>query len=351
MSAREPGPVARLGPASYAVALAVAAALLGVAVVVSIGLGAARLDASEVLRALLEPTAVAPTVAQIVRELRLPRAILGALVGASLAVSGTGLQAVMRSNLADPYVLGVSSGASIGAALAVVTGAEHLLGGAGLMGLAYASALLGVVTVWLLARVGGQVRATRLLLAGAAFSALAGALTGLLLFLVPEASALRGLVFWLLGGLGAADWRLVAWTSASTAAGVLVLWGLARAQNLLLLGDEVALSLGLDVGRARAAIVAAAALLTGGSVAAAGAIGFVGLVVPHMLRPWTGPDHRRLVPAAAVVGALFVVVLDVVARLALAPRELPVGILTGLLGAPVFLWLLRRTGGEGDGRA
>ena len=343
--------IARLGPLGYAVALSVAASLLSLALILSIGLGAARLEAAEVVRALLDPAAVEPNVAQIVRELRLPRALLGALVGASLAVSGAGLQAVMRSNLADPYVLGVSSGASIGAALAVVTGAEHVLGGAGLMGLAYGSALLGVLVVWLLARVGGQVRATRLLLAGAAFSAFAGAITGLLLFLVPEASALRGLVFWLLGGLGAADWGLVRWTAGSTVVGVLALWALARAQNLLLLGDEVALSLGLDVVRARAAIVVAAALLTGGSVAAAGAIGFVGLVVPHMLRPWTGPDHRRLVPAAAVVGALFVVVLDVVARLALAPRELPVGILTGLLGAPVFLLLLRRAGGEGDGRA
>lgn len=353
-TAAEPTPPSvarRLSPRAFALALVLGALALAAGLVLSIALGAADLDPLLVARALLDPEGVEPVVAQIVRDIRLPRALLGVLVGASLAASGTSLQAVMRSNLADPYVLGVSAGASIGAALAVVTGAEHLVGGAGLMVLSYGAALVGVAVVWSIARVGGQVRATRLLLAGAAFSAFAGAVTGLLLFLVPEASALRGLVFWLLGGLGAADWSLVGWTAATTVLGGATLLVLARALNLLLLGDEVAQTLGLDVGRARAAAVVAAAVLTGATVAAAGAIGFVGLVVPHALRPWTGPDHRRLLPASLLVGGLLVLALDVVARLALAPRELPVGILTGLIGAPVFLALLRRGGGEGDGRA
>jgi len=340
----------RLSAPAYAIAVLLGVVALMASVIASIGLGAVDLASADVWRALFDPSGVDPVVAQIVRELRLPRALLGASVGAALAVTGASLQAVMRSNLADPYVLGVSSGASIGAAIAVVTGAEHLLGGTGLMALSYAAAVGGVSVVLAIARVGGRVHATRLLLAGAAFSAFAGSVTGLLLYLVPEASALRGLVFWLLGGLGGADWALLAWTGTSTLVGVTALLALARWQNLLLLGDEAAQTLGLEVMQARVIIVLVAALMVGATVASAGAIGFVGLVVPHAMRPWTGPDHRRLIPASAIAGGLLLLWMDVIARLALAPRELPVGVLTGLVGAPVFLAILRRSGGDGDGR-
>jgi iron complex transport system permease protein len=328
----------RVGAGAYVGLLLAGAALLGGAALVALGVGSAELSPGRVLASLLG--ADDPVAGVIVQELRLPRVLGAILVGGGLAVTGAVLQAVLRNPLADPYILGISSGASVGAALAALWAGAA----AGLLlrsGLAFAAALASVAVVYRVAQVQGRLPPVRLILAGVALSAFATALTGFLLFLVPEATAVRGVVFWLMGGLAGARWDGVAWTAAWLLPLVGLMVGTARWQNLLLLGDEAALALGLDVARARKALVLVAALTAGALVAFAGAIGFVGLVVPHALRPLTGPDHRRLLPAAALFGALLLLVMDTVARTVMAPEELPVGILTGLLGGPFFLALLR----------
>jgi iron complex transport system permease protein len=341
--------IRRLSSAGYLLALVLLSLLLVASVLGSLAVGAAPLSIGEAilgLRAFIGGASDDVVRAQIVGEIRLPRALLGALIGGGLAISGATLQAVMRSPLADPFVLGVSSGASVGAALAVITGLAGALGAGAATVLAFAAALGSVVLVYAAASVGGRVPAIRLLLAGIAWSSFATAVTGFLLYLAPEASQVRGMVFWLLGGLAAAEWSSVAWTAALALPGGALLFLTSRWQNLLLLGDEPARSLGLDVARARSILVVITALVTAAAVAFAGAIGFVGLIVPHAIRPFTGPDHTRLLPASAVAGALLLVSVDALARTILAPAEIPVGILTGLLGAPFFLVLLRRTHGE-----
>lgn len=323
--------------------LAVTAGLLAATGVLAVGIGAVSLSASEVLAALGADDGVHR---QIVLDLRLPRVILAATIGGALAAVGAALQAVMRSALADPYILGVSAGASVGAALVIVTGLFSALGPAALAIAAFATGLISVAVVYLAARVRGRVPPIRLLLAGVAWSSFATALTGFILYLAPDAVQVRGVIFWMMGGLSGADWAGARWTTAIALPGCAVLFATARWQNLLLLGDEAATALGLDVARARGVLVVLAALITGVAVAFSGAIGFIGLIVPHALRPITGPDHRRLLPASVLVGALLLVWMDALARTMLAPRELPVGLLTGLLGAPFFLLLLRRQHGD-----
>jgi iron complex transport system permease protein len=266
------------------------------------------------------------------------------MVGGALAVVGAVLQAVLRNPLADPYILGISSGASVGAALAaLISGAAA--GWFVRTGLAFVAALLSVFIVYSVARVGTRLPPARLILAGVALSSFSAALTGFLLYMVPDATAMRGVVFWLMGGLSATRWTGVIWTAGWVLPLVGLLLASARWQTTLLLGEEAALALGLDVTRVRRGLIVVCALTAGALVAFAGAIGFVGLIVPHALRPFTGPDHRRLLPAAFLFGAVLLVTMDTVSRTLLAPEELPVGILTGLLGAPFFLMLLRQRGG------
>jgi len=331
----------RLSPPGRVVLYALGVCGLIVACLWALSSGAAPLSLAEVLEALRsQGQGMAQT---IVWQIRLPRVLGAAMVGGTLAVVGAVLQAALRNPLADPYILGISSGASVGAALAaLLSGAA--VGWYSRTGLAFVAALLSVFIVYRVAQVHGRLPPSRLILAGVALSAFATAVTGLLLYLVPDAGAMRGVVFWLMGGLGGTRWPGLLWTAGWLAPMVLALLISARWQTTLLLGDEAALSLGLDVARARRALILVAALAAGAVVAFAGAIGFVGLIVPHALRPFTGPDHRRLLPAAALFGALLLVLMDTLARWVLAPEELPVGILTGLLGGPFFLALLKARG-------
>jgi iron complex transport system permease protein len=322
----------RLSVAGYAALLVAGVVAVALASSIALTVGAADVSAIDVVMDRAPETA-----RQILLVIRLPRIAGAILVGSCLAVAGATLQSVMRNPLADPYILGISSGASVGAAFAVIIGAA-----AGGALLAFATALLSVMVVYRVAKIDGRLPPLRLLLAGVALSSFASAVTGFLLYLVPEATAVRGVMFWLMGGLGAADWSGLSWAAllAVPASAALMMTG--RWQTLLLLGDEAATAIGLDVARARRWLIALTAVVTGALVAFAGAIGFVGLIVPHALRPFTGPDHRRLLPAAAIYGALLMVVMDTIARTVMAPEELPVGILSGLLGAPFFLLLLAR---------
>lgn len=315
----------------------------------ALALGPVGLSAGDSLRALLRLAGLPLDdrgLAQaelIVGQIRLPRALLAIAVGAVLALAGVAMQGLFRNPLADPGLIGVSSGAALGAALAIVGGS--LLGwqpAAWLLSTcAFAGGLLVTALVYRLGRREGQTRVATMLLAGIAVSALAGAIIGLCSYLADD-TTLRSLTFWNLGSLNGASYARL-WPLLPVCL-LVALWlpRRAAALNALLLGESEARHLGFDVERLKRELVLCVALGVGAAVAAAGMIGFVGLVVPHLVRLLTGPDHRRLLPAAALAGATLLLLADLAARLLLAPAELPIGTLTALLGAPFFLYLLGR---------
>lgn len=329
--------------------------LLAVALWLSLALGAVSLPLGDTLRALLRLLGV-PLAGDglqqaelIVAQIRLPRALLGLGVGALLALCGVAMQGLFRNPLADPGLIGVSSGAAVGAALAIVGG--HLLGGIPvfiepylLSASAFAGGLGVTALVYRFGRRDGRTDVATMLLAGLALTALAGALIGLLTYLADDAT-LRTLVFWNLGSFNGAGYARL-WPLL-LATGVVAVWLPRRASalNALLLGESEARHLGFDVDRLKRELVFCTALGAGAAVAAAGLIGFVGLVVPHLMRLLVGPNHRLLLPAAALAGASLLLLADLLARLLLAPAELPIGIVTALLGAPFFLYLLLRVRG------
>ena len=274
-------------------------------------------------------------------RLRLARTALGVVAGAGLSVAGVIFQAILRNPLAEPYVLGVSSGAGLGAALAIVLGLSAA-GAWTLPATAFAGALGTILLVYALARTPtGTAPVQTLLLSGVVVSAVLGSI---LMFVVSVAPSekLHGIVWWLLGDLQVFDWGLLHIVSAVVAVGLAVSVLFARDLNLMALGEEPAAHLGLDVEWTKKLFFLLASLMTGATVAACGLIGFVGLIVPHTVRLVAGPDHRRLVPASALAGAAFLVLADSVARTVIAPREVPIGVITAMLGGPFFLGLLRR---------
>ena len=272
---------------------------------------------------------------ELVWRLRLPRAGAAWTVGALLALSGCLMQVLLRNPLADPYILGVSGGASFAALLGMTVGVSA----AALPGLAWAGALASIVIVFSLARGEGPWSGTRLLLTGVVTASGWAALISLLLTLGPDGS-LRGMLFWLIGDLSYA--RLSGWAPALLVLVFLVCMGMARSLNVLAMGETTARLLGEPTRRLLWVVYLLASVLTATAVSIAGNIGFVGLIVPHLMRLLVGSDHRVLFPAAALFGGLFLVLSDTLARTALAPRQLPVGVVTALLGVPLFLLLLNR---------
>ncbi len=280
----------------------------------------------------------------IVVRVRLGRALLGAVVGAALAAAGVTFQTLVRNPLADPYVLGVSSGAATGAALAIIGGAGQ---GAPLALSAFAGALGALALIYRLGMVRGRMVPHVVLLAGVVFNSFSWAVIVTLAALARPGTTAEMLI-WLMGSLSAPDWPRLATASLVIVAGLLVLVSLAPRMNALVLGDEGAHSLGVNVGRTRKLLLCVASLLTAAAVAVAGPIGFVGIIVPHVLRLIVGPDHRMLVPASALGGALFLSLCDTLTRMAFLPlgSEPPVSVLTALLGGPFFLVLLWQKRGE-----
>jgi iron complex transport system permease protein len=276
----------------------------------------------------------------IVWEQRAPRVALALVVGAGLSVAGAVLQAVVRNPLAEPYILGVSSGASA-AAVAVLTLGSAAIGGLSVSAAAFAGALAALALVLLLGRRRGRLAPTRLLLAGVAIGYLLQAVTS---YLQIKASPdqLSGVLFWLLGSLAGAQWQELRLPAIVVAGCTVVLLLLSRRMNLLLLGDDAASAMGADATRLRFGLLVLAALLTGAVIAVAGGIGFVGLVIPHIVRLLVGSDHRKLLPACVLAGGAYLALVDVLARV-LSDTELPLGILTAVLGVPFLLWLLNRT--------
>lgn len=323
------------------------AVLLALSCALSLVFGAAQVPLERVLAILarqlfgIEP-AVAVSIGQdsIVWQLRAPRVLLGALVGAGLALVGTALQAVTRNPLADPHLLGVSSGAAFGAVLVVLYLGEF----AGMLSLplaAFVGAMASMLLVLAIASRGGRLHSERLLLAGVAVSFVMMAASNLLLYL-GNPHAASSVLFWMLGGLGLARWELLWLPALCLALALAVLLGLGRALNALMAGEQSAVSLGLEPRRVRLVVFVVASLLTGVLVSLSGAIGFVGLMLPHVARFLVGAEHRRVLPVAALLGALFLVWVDVAARTWLAPQDLPIGIVTAAIGGAFFVALLRR---------
>ncbi len=280
-------------------------------------------------------------VADIVLRVRLPRVQLGMLVGASLAISGVLFQALLRNPLADPYVLGVSGGAALGAILILSLGASVGLGYAAVPPAAFAGSLGATVLLYAAAGFRGRVSATHLLLTGVVFNAFASAA---IVFLASLAGLMEGarIFMWLIGSLSASRADVAGWVALFLAIGLACALPLARSLNLLTLGEESAQQLGVEVERHRRILLVATSLMVGAAVSVSGLIGFVGLIIPHLLRLLLGSDHRLLIPAAGFAGAAFLVVCDTVARTLLLGRELPVGAVTAVVGGPLFLYLLRR---------
>ncbi|WP_425387937.1 FecCD family ABC transporter permease [Amycolatopsis nigrescens] len=280
----------------------------------------------------------------IVWEVRTPRVLLAVLVGAGLSVVGVAIQALVRNALADPFVLGISSGASVGATAVVVFGVFAGLGVYALSAAAFIGALAATVLVYLAARSPLGITPLRLVLTGVALTYAFQAVMSLLVFLSPNGQAAQTVLFWLLGSLGAASWQSLPIAGAAVAVTVLVLLRKSRSLDVLSLGDETAASLGVDAERLRRWLFLLTAGATGLLVAVSGAIGFVGLVLPHVIRMVVGSGHRRVLAVAPLAGACFLVWVDVLARTVVAPEELPLGVITALIGVPVFLVVLRRRG-------
>jgi iron complex transport system permease protein len=334
-----------LRPGRAAAALGAGLLVLLASLALSCAVGAQPLSVAAALRG-AEPDRA------ILVGLRLPRALLGAIVGSALAAAGTALQALLRNPLAEPFVLGVSGGAALGGTLALLAAAGlgslwaplgALAGTSPVAAGAVAGAAGATLLVFALGRIGGRLVPEAALLVGIVFNAFAAAVITVVKVLVAPEEAAR-LLYWLMGSIGYEPPGALAVTALVVAASVGALVALSARLNLLALGDEEAASLGVAVGRVRAAVLVAASAATGAAVALSGMVGFVGLIVPHLVRRLLGPDHRILVPASALFGGAFLVVADAAARVAFLPlgSEPPVGALTAFVGGPLFLWLLRR---------
>ncbi|CAL9601074.1 FecCD family ABC transporter permease [Streptomyces sp. enrichment culture] len=319
--------------------------VLALSVALAITIGPADIGVTDVWSVVVshvggEPSGLTPIRDGIVWNLRLPRTLLAAVCGAGLAVCGAVMQSLLRNPLADPFVLGVSSGASTGAVAVVVLGAGG--GALSLSGGAFAGAVCSFAAMLLLSHTLGGTT-DRVVLSGVAAMQLFSALTSFIVVTSADAETTRGVLFWLLGSLSGAGWADVWLCSAVLVLALAVCLGHSTTLDAFAFGQEAAATLGVDTARARLVLLCATALLTAALVAAAGAIGFVGLVLPHAARALVGPGHGRLLPATALGGAVFLVWIDTAARTVIDPQEVPVGVMTSLVGVPAFVYVLHRT--------
>jgi len=329
--------------------LTVLTGLVALSLLLCVGIGPVPLSPALTLQVIAHhlglpvPVPAEAAAEAIVWSIRVPRVLMGAAVGACLAISGAALQAMVRNLLADPYILGVSGGASTGAAAAILFGAGAALGEYAQSVLAFAGALAAALLVFVIARSNGRVTSLRLLLSGVAVGYALSAVTSLLIFSSDSAEGSRSVMFWMLGSLSLGRWdAFLAIALVAAVLGTVVLTARAPLLDALATGDGIAHSLGISPDRARIGLLAIVSLCTAAAVAGAGAIGFVGLVIPHLARRLVGSRHRVAIPASALLGAGFLVWADVVARLVMAPRELPIGVITAAVGAPFLLILIRR---------
>jgi iron complex transport system permease protein len=335
----------RISLASGAVLLAVA--VLALSVIVAVSVGAVAIPLGTVWGVALDrllPGIVTPDWstgrANIVWEIRFPRVVLAGLVGAGLGLVGAALQSVTRNPLADPHLLGISSGGAFGA-IAALLHTGLFLGLLTVPLMAFGGALVATVLVLGVAQLAGASSADRLVLAGVAVSFVIMACANILIFL-GDPRATHTVVFWMLGGLGLAQWSHLIWPLAVLIPCGLWLWAQAGRLNAMSLGDETAASLGIEVGRFRLTVFVAAALITGVMVAFSGLIGFVGLMMPHLVRLVVGGDNARVLPGSALAGAVFLIWADAAARVVMAPEDMPIGVVTGLIGGVFFIWMMAK---------
>ena len=342
-------PLSGPGPAYLAVCLALLALLI-LSVLAAVSFGTMTIPIGDVYRVMLhelfglgDPAAWGTGgVHDVVWLIRLPRLVLAIGVGMGLSVCGVVMQAIVKNPLADPYVLGVSSGAYLGATLAMLLGLGTILGGSAMGVLGCVGAFVVSLAVVGLANLGGRANAVKLLLAGSALSAVCSGFSNLFIYILNDDHAASAVVQWSMGSLAGADWESNGVILPVVLAGSLFFWTQYRNLNLMLLGDESAVTLGTDLHRWRLVYLLVSALLVGFVVYKAGLIGFVGLLIPHVVRMVFGTDHKKLLPLSALLGAIFLIWADVLCRVVLPGNELPIGVLTSLVGAPVFVYLMAR---------
>ncbi|MGA6161555.1 FecCD family ABC transporter permease [Amycolatopsis magusensis] len=338
----------------YPAVLGALGVVLVLSVLVATGIGPVSVPAGEVLGILVHRlsggTGGAGTAEVVIWRFRFPRVLLAVVVGAGLALAGAVVQSVVRNPVADPHLLGLSSGASVGAVLVLTSGAT-LLGTLTVPVMAFAGATAAMVLVLALARQQGRLQPLRLVLVGVACAHLFSGVTSFLLAGTNDAAAQQQIIFWLLGGLSGTQWQALPVPALVVAATTVVLLARARRLNVLVLGDDACAALGVPAPRLRWQLLMLTTLLTGTVVAVSGGIGFVGLIIGHLARMVVGADHRRALPIAAILGAVFLVWSDVLARLVIAPAELPIGVVTAFLGVPLFLLVMRGRGQRLEGAA
>ena len=323
--------------------------LLILTVITAISLGTAKISFGTVwkivlhnLFGLFDLEGIKESTKSIVWRIRVPRALLGLAVGASLTLSGISMQAFTKNPLAEPYVLGISSGASSGAVLAMLVGVYLPSGKMMSVALgAFLGSVVSIILVYALARTSGEIAPIRLVLVGVAVSAILRAFTNYLVYTAPAEAAVRQATFWMLGGLSGAEGKDVALPLIVMAISFVLLMIIAMPLNAMMMGDSSAVTLGVNVNLIRKILIFDSALLTSTAVAVSGCIGFVGLVVPHIVRSLVGSDHKKVIPLSLLGGSLLLIWADIAARMIMPPIELPVGIITALFGGPVFLWMIR----------
>jgi iron complex transport system permease protein len=310
------------------IAVAGLAVFLIIAIFLSLLLGSVFISPGELLSS------------EILWQIRLPRVVLAALIGLLLSIAGVILQGILRNPLADPYILGISAGGAVGAAISMALGAQFVvLGMSSVPASAFIFSLIAVFVVYKLSQVAGRTTPETLILSGVALSAFCAAILSLIIIIT---GSLQSIYFWLLGSLSSASWQNVITVLPYALVGMGVAYFFSKELNALLLGEEMAMTLGIDVENTRLILIGAASLMAAAAVSVSGLIGFVGLVVPHWIRLVVGPNHRLLIPISALSGMLLMVVADTLSRTVLSPLEIPIGIIMALVGAPFFLYLLRR---------
>jgi iron complex transport system permease protein len=349
----------RLQMPLYILAMAVLLALLVFSVLASITFGNADISLDQVYSVVIYEIfhiesfhTFSDAVHDVVWLIRFPRVMLALAVGMGLAVCGVIMQAVVKNPLADPYVLGISSGASLGATLAIMLGLKAVLGSNSVGLAAFIGAMGTSFAVMFISGMGGRSNAGKLILAGMAVSSVCSSFSSFVLYITNDKNATSEITFWTMGSLGGAKWSTVAIVLPIILLGTVIFWTQYRNLNLMLLGDEVSITLGTDLHKIRNRYMILASLMVGFAVYAAGMIGFVGLIIPHAVRMIFGTDHKKLIPLCALTGAVFLLWCDVACRIILKNSEMPIGILVSIIGAPCFIYLMaRRSYGFGGGNS
>ncbi|WP_125153012.1 FecCD family ABC transporter permease [Clostridium rectalis] len=320
-----------------------------ISMIVAVGIGPVSIDFIDVWKVILYKLGfkiagiahLENNIERIVWYLRLPRVILSAIVGSGLAIAGVSIQSFTKNPLSDPYILGISSGASTGAVAAVLTGVFNIFGIFAMPMGAFIGSLVAITFVYTLSRTKEGILPIRLILTGLAVSSIFSAFTNYLIYSSNNESGIRNAVFWMMGGLSGSKWIYIPVPLVVLIISIIVLFSLSNGLNTMLIGEQTAIVLGINIKFIRSIVVLLCALLTGTLVAISGSIGFVGLIVPHITRNFVGSDHRKVIPISSLLGALLIIWADVVARVIVSPEELPIGIVTALTGGPFFIWLLK----------